>query len=78
MFKVKEIRTGLEEIANNEKCSIIKMTNEKGKEINIIVTDEDIEEMIDEAFELRGAPWIKSACPKEKNGKDQQKAKGNM
>lgn len=36
MFKVKEIRTGLEEVANNEKCSIIKMTNKKGKEINII------------------------------------------
>ena len=29
MFKVKEIRTELEEVTNNEKCSIIKMTNEK-------------------------------------------------
>ena len=47
MFKVKEIRTGLEEVANNEKCSIIKMTNEKEKEINIIMTDKDIEEIID-------------------------------
>lgn len=28
MFKVKEIRTGLEEVENNEKCSIIKITNE--------------------------------------------------
>lgn len=28
MFKVKEIRTGLEEVENNEKYSIIKITNE--------------------------------------------------
>lgn len=76
MFKVKEIRTGLEEVANNEKCSIIKMTNEKEKEINIIVTNENIEDIIHEAFELRGAPWIKSACPKEKEWKGPTKSKG--
>lgn len=76
MFKVKEIRTGLEEVANNEKCSIIKMTNEKGKEINIIVTNENIEDIIHEAFELRGAPWIKSACPKEKEWKGPTQSKG--
>ena len=76
MFKVKEIRTGLEEIANNEKCSIIKMTNEKGKEINIIVTDEDIEEMIDEAFYLRNTPWVKKVCPKEKEWKGPTKKEG--
>lgn len=78
MFKVKEIRTGLEEVANNEKCSIIKMTNEKEKEINIIMTDKDIEEIIDEAFYLRNTPWVKKVCPKGKNGKDQQKERGNM
>lgn len=78
MFKVKEIRTGLEEVANNEKCSIIKMTNEKGKEINIIVTDKDIEEIIDEAFYLRNTPWVKKVCPKEKEWKGPTKEKGNM
>lgn len=76
MFKVKEIRTGLEEVANNEKCSIIKMKNEKGKEINIIVTDEDIEEMIDEAFYLRNTPWVKKVCPKEKEWKGPTKREG--
>lgn len=58
MFKVKEIRTGLEEVANNEKCSIIKMKNEKGKGINIIVTDEDIEEIVNTAFTYGNTPWI--------------------
>ena len=70
MFKVKEIRTGLEEVANNEKCSIIKMKNEKGKEINIIVTDEDIEEIVNAAFTYGNTPWIKDVCPKEKEWKE--------
>lgn len=76
MFKVKEIKTGLEEVANNEKCSIIKMTNEKEKEINIIVTDKDIEEIIDEAFYLRNTPWVKKVCPKEKEWKGPTKREG--
>lgn len=76
MFKVKEIRTGLEEVANNEKCSIIKMTNEKEKEINIIMTDKDIEEIIDEAFYLRNTPWVKKVCPKEKEWKGPIKREG--
>lgn len=44
------------------------MTNEKGKEINIIMTNENIEDIIHEAL-LRGAPWIKRTCPKEKEWK---------
>lgn len=76
MFKVKEIRTGLEEVANNEKCSIIKMTNEKEKEINIIMTDKDIEEIIDEAFYLRNTPWVKKVYPKEKEWKGPTKREG--
>lgn len=76
MFKVKEIRTGLEEVANNEKCSIIKMTNEKEKEINIIVTDKDIEEIIDEAFYLRNTPWVKKVCPKKRMERTNKKRRG--
>lgn len=42
------------------------------------MTDKDIEEIIDEAFYLRNTPWVKKVCPKGKNGKDQQKERGNM
>lgn len=76
MFKVKEIRTGLEEVANNEKCSIIKMKNEKEKEINIIVTDEDIEEIVNTAFTYGNTPWVKKVCPKEKEWKGPTKREG--